>query len=107
MKIGQPKLLGRKRYLGDCSYILNEQQLETNYFIGLANFVLCQGGSVFLGMRGDGDNRNLFFVWTVVPEYPVSGRGGLLRIGFEDFFSLGSYKTGKFVSLKALVSRIL
>jgi len=62
---------------------------------------------VFLGVRGDGNNRNLFFVRTIVPEYSVSGRSGLLRIGFEDFFSLGSYETGKFVSLKALVSRIL
>ena len=62
---------------------------------------------VFLGMRGDGNNRNLFFVRTIVPEYSVSGRSGLLRIGFEDFFSLWSYETGKFVSLKVLVSRIL
>jgi hypothetical protein len=65
------------------------------------------GDAVFLRMRGDGNNRNLFLVRTVVPEYPVSGRGGLLRIGFEDLFSFGSYETGKFVSLKALVSRIL
>jgi len=62
---------------------------------------------VFLWMRGDGNNRNLFLVRTIVPEYSVSGRSGLLRIGFEDFLSIWSYETGKFVSLKALVSRIL
>jgi len=30
-------------YLGDGSYILNQLQLDTNYFIGLAIFALCQG----------------------------------------------------------------
>ena len=62
---------------------------------------------MILWMRGDGNNRNVFFIRTIVPEYSVSGRSGLLRVGFEDFFSLWSYETGKFVSLKALVSRIL
>ncbi len=60
----------------------------------------------FLWMRGDGNNRNLFFVRAIVPKYSVSGWSRLLRIGFEDLFSRGSYKTRKFVSLKALVSRI-
>jgi hypothetical protein len=52
MKIGQPKPSERVKevgclfhhtYLGDGSYIMIQQQLDTNYFIGLAISVLCQG----------------------------------------------------------------
>ena len=58
-------------------------------------------------MRSYCNDGNLIFPWTVVPEYPVCGWSRLLRIGFEDFFLLGSYEAREFMSLKAFVSRIL
>jgi len=58
-------------------------------------------------MRSYCKDSHLVSTGSVVPENSISGRGRLLGIGFEDFFSIRSCEAGEFVGLKAFMPWIL
>jgi hypothetical protein len=59
------------------------------------HFYLCPAAPLWV--RRDGDYGDLVFFGTIVPEYSVCCRRGLLGIGLEDFFTFRPFEARKFM----------
>ena len=58
------------------------------------------------GMRSDGQDRDLLFVRSVIPEDPPGSGSFIFGVGFEDLVAVRPFERAEFVGVEAGVAGI-